>query len=384
MSNVKVFKKGEFLFKEGEKIQNLLLIQQGAVSLCLARPKKNVDLFQIGSSQILGEQALKGASTHPLSAMATQETKVMEIPLELLKQQTEAAPQTIKVLIKSLVDRLVIASNEVKSSKLEKDTSPCPEDQVAKIFGSIYHTAHHKGEASDEKNKSKITMDWTAMKQYAQRVFAESPKRLEQACCILVKMKLAQFEMGKLPEDPEGPDVIVKIHFFDLAAVEAFFEFYQYYYFKGGKAEILKTDDTCVQILANLIALADGLPLDRHGVVSMDFSKTIERFKSDFSINLNNDHFARLEQKGIFAKRAPRTDGTVVLQFELKEFQTTQKIWRMLREVEKWNEKGFVDLNEDESKPKKKTDGPTCPQCGAGAVATAKFCTECGTKLAAA
>lgn len=384
MSNVKVYKKGEFLFKEGDKIQSLLLIQQGAVSLCLARPKKNVDLFQVSSSQVLGEQALKGATTHPLSAIATQETKVVEIPIDLIKQQTEATPQTVKVLIKSLVERLATASNEVKSSKLEKDTSPCPEDQVAKIFGSIYHTAHHKGAALDEKNKTKITMDWTSMKQYAQRVFTESPKRLEQACALLTKMKLAQFEMGKLPEDPEGPDVIVKIHFFDLQAVETFFEFYQYYYFKGGKTEILKTDEMCTTLLSNLITLTEGLTPDRHGVVSMDFVKTIERFKTDFGINLNNDHFARLEQKGIFAKRAPRTDGTVVLQFELKEFQNTQKIWRMLREVEKWNEKGFVDLNEDEAKAKKKSEGPSCPQCGAGAPATAKFCTECGTKLAAA
>lgn len=382
MSNVKTFKKGEFLFKEGDKIQFVYLIQQGVVNVCLARPKKNIDLFQLGTSHILGETAISGGANYPFSAVATQETKVLEIPIDIFKGQVESAPQTLKVLMKSVLERLKIATNDVKSSKMEKDASPCPENQVAKIFGSIFHAANHKGQ-KDDKDKNKVTIDWTMIKQYAQRVFDESPKRLEQALCVLVKLKIAQFEMGKAPDDPEGPDQLQKVHILDLAAIEAFFEFYQYYYFKGGKSEILKTDEMSTNLLGEFIALADGIPVDRYGVVSMDMTKTIERFKSDLGVNLNNDHFARLEQKGVFAKRAPKQDGTVVLQFELKEFQTTQKIWKIIREIEKWNEKGFVDLNEDETKAKKKSDGTGCPQCQAAIVPQAKFCSECGFKIAA-
>ena len=55
--------------------------------------------------------------------------------------------------------------------------------------------------------------------------------------------------------------------------------------------------------------------------------------------------------------------------------------WRILREIEKWNEKGFVDLNEKEEKLKKNNQGPSCPQCGVGVQAQAKFCHECGTQL---
>jgi len=384
MSNVKIVKKGEYLFKEGDKIQSLLLVQQGGVSACVLRPKKSIDLFQVGASQVLGEAALIGAATHPYSAMATTETKVLEVPLDMFKLQADTAPQMVKVIMKSLGDRLKLITSDLRSYRMEKDSAPCPEDQVAKIFGSVFHSANHKG-THDPKDKNKVSIDWTMMKQYAQRVFTESPKRLEQAVSVLVKLKLATFEMGKAPDDPEGPDQIQKVHFSDISAVEAFFEFYQYYYFKGaGKTEILKTDETSINLLSEFILIGEGIQLDRFGVAAIEFTKVIERFKADLGINLNSDHFARLEQKGIFAKRATKSDGTVMLQYELKEFQTTQKIWRILREIEKWNEKGFVDINEEEAKAKKKTEGPCCPACAAAIAPQAKFCSDCGAKITAA
>jgi hypothetical protein len=379
----RVIKKGEYLFKEGDKIQSIQLIQTGNVSVCIQRPKKNIELMTLGASQILGEQGLTGAGTYTYSAVATMETKLLEIPLDTYKQSVETSPQMIKVLVKSLSDRAKTLANELKTYRMEKEASPCPEDQVAKIFGTVYHTAHHKG-TKDAKDANKITVDWTLYKQYSQRVFGESPKRLEQALCLLVKLKIAQFEMGRPPEDPEGPEQIMKVHISDLASVEAFFEFYQYYYFKGGaKSEVLKVDDSCATLLGNLISVSEGLEADRHGVVTLDFQKTMERFKQEFSINLNSDHFVRLEQKGIFAKRQARSDGTVVLQFDLREFKTTMKIWKIIKEIDKWNEKGFVDMNEDDAKAKKKSEGPCCPQCQAGIQAQSKFCSECGYKLAA-
>jgi hypothetical protein len=72
------------------------------------------------------------------------------------------------------------------------------------------------------------------------------------------------------------------------------------------------------------------------------------------------------------------------MSFEIKEFQNTAKIWKILREVERWNEKGFVDLNEDIGKGKKKTGAACCPQCSAELISAAKFCSQCGAKIDAA
>jgi hypothetical protein len=381
-TNVKVAKKGEFIFKEGDKISQIFLIQSGSSILCIARPKKNIDMFPVGAAQVLGEQAFLGMSTHTFSLMANSgEVKYMEIPVEIAKAQIEAAPQFLKVLIKSLSDRLKTALADMKSARMEKDSSPCPEDQVAKCFGSIYHTAAKKAKSTDEKNPNVLTMDWVQLKQYCQRIFGESPRRIEQACNLLVKLKMVSYIMGKPIDDPEGPDEIQKINFLDLPAVEAFFEFYQYYYFKGGAASIIKYDESSYNLLTCFLKMAETLPVDKFGVVAIEFPKAVEYFKTEFNINLSTNQFSQLEGKGVFAKRQARTEGPVILSFEIREWQTTQKIWRIIREIDKWNERGFIDMNEEENKPKKKPGALSCPTCQAEIAPQAKFCMECGTKL---
>ncbi|MBV2169322.1 MAG: zinc ribbon domain-containing protein, partial [Bdellovibrio sp.] len=187
--------------------------------------------------------------------------------------------------------------------------------------------------------------------------------------------------MGKAPDNPDGPEEIQKVHFLDLGLVESFFEFYQYYYFKGGRSELLKVDELCQQMLDALLKLSETEQPDRFGLVSVDFAKFSEYCKNEIGINLNNDHFNRLEGKGVFMKR--KNGGTgVLLQFEVKEFRSIYQSWKMLREIEKWNEKGFVDMDEKEEKPKKKTaGGPACPACSVEVQAGAKFCHECGHKI---
>jgi len=98
------------------------------------------------------------------------------------------------------------------------------------------------------------------------------------------------------------------------------------------------------------------------------------------------DHFGLLESKGLFVKRQS-TDQGIWLQFELKEFAQTSRVWRVLREVERWNEKGSVDpkepVNEGFAKIQKSTFGD-CPSCHQPHEENAKFCSECGTKIQAA
>lgn len=377
----KVYKKGEVLFKDGDKIQSIAFIQSGAVNQCLLRGKKNIDLFQLATNQVLGEASLFGQPTHLTAAIATTETKVVEVPIDVLKQQYEGAPPAMKMFIKSVVDRLKTVTNEVKSSRVSTDSSPCPDELVPQVFGAIFFTALHKGN-KDEKT-GVVTVEWGMMRSYSQRVMGQSLKRLEQAFNLLVKLKLASYEMGKLPEDPEGPDVILRVQIPNLGVLEAFFEFYQYYFYKPGKGDILKYDDFCAQLLEIFVTEGEKVAPDRFGVVSVEFNAIVELVKEKMGINFNNDHFSRLEMKGVMAKRRT-VDNQVRLEFELKEYQNIYFTWRILRELDKWNEKGFVDMDEKEERKAKKSNGPSCAQCSADLPAQAKFCSECGAKVVAA
>ncbi len=385
MSNIKVFKKGETLYKEGEKATSLFLIQAGSVNLYLDRQKQKIELCTLGNSHIAGEHALSGAATHPHTALCTTETKVIELPVEAVKTQMESASQLQKFLTKSLYDKMKIVMRDLQSLRMERDNTPCPPDQTAKIFGTVYHVAKTKGEVRKDKDgKESVVVGWHLMRQYAQRVFLESPKRLEQAVNIFVKLQWAKYEMQKNEEDPEAPLEIGNVHFFDLPVIEQMFEFYQYYYFKGGKQELLKTDERVTNMVGALIELSATEPQDRHGSVRLDYTKVIEKFKASLGLQLNNDHWTLIENKGLFVKRQS-TDNGVFLQFDFREFERTVKIWKILREVEKWNEKGSVDPNEPLVDPKKNLKtGPACPACGHGYEGAPKFCSECGHKFVAA
>lgn len=383
--SVKVFKRGEVIFKEGDKINSLYLVQSGGVSICILKPKKNIEMFQLGAQSLLGEQALIGATTHNLSAVATAETKVLEIPLDAVKQNIEASAPILKVLTKSLIERLKFTSGEVRSAKMSTDSSPCPEDQVPQVFSSIYYTFLQKG----EKNKTGETeINWSMLKQYTQKVFGQSPKRIEQACNIFVKQKLAALEMGKNPENPDGPDEVVKVTFKDIQPLEAFFEFYQYYFYKPGKGDYLKVDDTCHALLELMIKGVHGQEPDRYGIVNLPFQKFQDDCKTELGINLNKDHFARLEQKGIYCKRNTKKDNTVDIQFEYKEFRNMFYSWKILKDIDRWNEKGFLDPLEVDLPFYKKTTLQAgtieCSGCHSAAPETAKFCPECGASLKAA
>lgn len=379
MSNIRILKKGEFLFKEGDKIQTIYVAQSGQMSLCLIKNKKNIDLMSIGGGYVFADLFVLGIQTYSYSAMATQETKIAEIPLDSFKVQYESLHQVYKSFIKSLAEKLKWAVNEVKASKFEKNPNPCSEEAVPKVFGVIYHASNHKG----TKEGARVKVDWLTLRQYSQRVFGESLKRLEQATQLLVKLKMAEYVYGQSPDDPDGKEEIQGFILYDQVALESFFEFYQYYYFKGGKSELLKFDEPNYNVLRILLMAYEGVESDRFGIVTKDFNEVVEFFK-EYGISLGQGHFVSLEAKGLFCKRKT-VDNKVLLQFELKEFKTQIEIWRIICEIDKWNEKGFVDMNDIDQGPKKRQviDGVECSECKAIMVLNSKFCSECGSKLGA-
>ncbi len=381
MSEPRVFKKGETLFKEGDKATSIFIIQTGSVTVFLQRAKQKIELYTVGNFQVLGEQLLSGVGTHTATAVAKAETKVIEIKVDALKTMLEGQSQLMKLFTKSMSDKLKLMTNEVKSVKMEKDNSACPPDLVAKVFATIYHTAVHKG----EKNGEQLKVNWPNMKAYAQKVFLESPKRIEQAVNLLVKLEMAKWEMVKSPEDPTTEELGF-VHLTDLLSVENFFEFYQYYFFKAGKLDLLKVDETCAGTVAMILEVAKTAEADRRGAVQFEFSALKERFKTEFGVNLTNDSFSALEAKGLFVKRSS-TDKGIFISFDLREWQRTFVNWKILREIDKWNDKELVDMKEAAEtfiKKAKPSSGLNCPECQTEYQANQKFCGSCGCKLPAA
>ena len=376
---MRTFQKGDHLFREGEKALFVYLIQKGSVTSYLQRPKQTIELAHLTPNHLVGEQSLFGSPTYNSSAVANSDVTVLELPIELVKSQIEVSSQAVKLVSKALTERLKVLSQEIKSFRMERDTSPCPPENIPKTFAALFHSINHLGQK--EKDGS-VTCDWKQVRTYSQKIFLEQPKRLENAMLIFVKMGLATQEFGKPDDDPKATEELMKVHFRTLIPVEQFFEFYQHFYYKPGGQGQLKFDEMSYTLVKTILEFAEGQTPDRHHSVAVSFTEVQEHVKTEFALPFNNDTLAVLEQRGVFFKRMTSADGHAALAFHLGDMKTLFSNWTVLLEIERWNERGQVLLEEPKQKNKKVS--ACCPSCQGDIQVSQKFCGHCGFKLQAA
>lgn len=375
----KKLKRGEILFKEGDAPHTVYMIQSGKIGLMLERGTKRLEVATLGPSQILGEGGLFSTGRQPFTAEALQETKVLEVPLELMKQQLEKCPPGIKLMVKSLVDDMRQARSQIKVAKMENEKSPCPQGLVHRIFTELHLIARHIGK-KDPAKPEQIILSWNAFKLYASRFFGESPVRLRQLMDLLSKLKMAELKIEK-PEDSDAEE-LSEIKLSHLQVYEDFAEFYQYHLFKGARAEAIYVDPLALKVAKAIFEISALAEVDHKGASKIDYGVVVAECKAKYNIELKNIHLDALEKKGLFIKRQSFDDGRVILSFDRPEFGKMAQFWAIIHEIDKWNEKGMVDLNEKEEVAAAAPG--SCPQCHGAVGDKSKFCPNCGYKLAAA
>ena len=190
--------------------------------------------------------------------------------------------------------------------------------------------------------------------------------------------------MVKSPTDPAAPDELGFFNVSDLSVVEKFVDFYQNYYFKPGYEGILKYDEKCMQTAKALLKISTGVPVDRNGTATLKFTDAMDQMKAEVGATFNLESLGRLQQKGLFVKRQTSADGGTI-SFLRTDFEATVQHWAFLREIDSWNEAGFVDLSAPEERRASSPapgGGVICPNCKASNPGSPKFCGECGFKLA--
>lgn len=379
MDNIKKFKRGEILFKENDPITVLYVIQQGKVGLNVERGGKRLEVLVAQASQVLGEQALFYNARHAFTAEVLQETRVMEVPLEPMKAQINSAQPGVKLLLKSLVDEAKQARLALRSIKMETDKNPCPQPAIPRIFTILNLVTRHTGKA-DAEVPGVMIADWSTLRLYGTRMFGESPQRMRSLLDLLSKLKYCELTMTK---NEEGEEELSKARILNMQILEDFAEFYQYNLYKGSYSEVIHVDPLAIKVARGLTALSEGLEPDRKGAVSLNWDHVLEEMKKRFGIELKGTHLDVLEKKGLFVKRQSRENAPAVLMFDRNEFDKLSTFWQIIYEIDKWNDKGFVDLNEKEAKVQA-TSGSACPECQGVIDNVHKFCPHCGHKLQAA
>jgi hypothetical protein len=375
MDNTKKLKKGEQLFKEGEPITSVYLIQTGKLALLSERSGKSLEVASLGPSSVVGEHALFMSGRHEFTGEAIQETRVLEVPLELMKQQFEKCAPGIKLLVKSVGEEVRQGRKAAKMLKFETEKVPCPQGVIHRIFTELHLIARHIGKKNPE-NVNQINVAWDALKLYASRFFGESPQRMRTLLDALLKLKLVEFTVR---ETEEGEEELSDVKLLNAQVFEDFAEFYQYHLFKGSRAEAIFVDSLALRVAKAFTELSEGAEVDHKGASKLDWTNVLAACKSKYLLDLKNTHLDLLEKKGLFVKRQSFDDGRLQLSFDRNEFAKMAQFWAIILEIDKWNTKGFVDLNEKEEVAA--SSGPACPQCSGVIEAKHKFCPHCGAKV---
>lgn len=375
MENTKKLKRGEVLFKEGDAIQTVYMVQSGRIGLMSERSGKSLEVVSMGAGSILGEHALFMNGRHEFTGEALQETRILEIPLDLMKQQFEKCPPGIKLLVKSAGEEVRQGRKQAKIAKFETEKVPCPQGLIHRLFTEVHLIARHIGKRNPEAS-AEITVAWDALKLYATRFFGESPQRLRSLMDLLLKLKMVEFTVRKTEDEEEE---LSDIKLLNAQVLEDFAEFYQYHLFKGSKAEAIYVDPLALKVARAFANLSAGAEVDHKGASRLDWTQVIAECKTKYRLDLKNTHLDSLERKGLFVKRQSFDDGRMQMSFDRNEFVKMSEYWSIILEIDKWNEKGLVDLNE-----KEEVAGPgenACPQCSGAIDNSHKFCPHCGFKL---
>jgi hypothetical protein len=217
------YKKGQPLYIAGEKADRVFIIQQGLFAVTLPTGQKSIDLFKATQPQILGEEALRGEAVYGATAVAVNDSTVIVMPVKQATTFIDGSGGPLKQLYQGIIAKLAYIHKELVTSKCAAAAGPCPPDRVAKMFTVIHQIATYTGKRKDDV----VTVTWLSFKRYCQRVFAESPVRLEQAMYMLANLNIATLEMVPDETDPEAPMDLGFIHFRGLDTVGRFAAHYR-------------------------------------------------------------------------------------------------------------------------------------------------------------
>ncbi len=398
MSQEKKFKRGDAVFLEGDNQATMYLVQAGKLSAYIERNGHKVEFDQPPVGHILGESGVFGQAKQSFSIEAHTEVKVLEIPVEPIKMVFEKLPAPFKIFVKALGDEVKRLRLAIRTIKMEQDNMACPPRYLPRLCAIFTMVTKQIGKqaipdpsipaykleqemAANPKNRP---TDWlvsfSTLKIYTGRMFLESVSRMQSFCDLLSKLGIVTLKFEKNEETEQQELTEIRVH--DLLVVEHFGEFFQHNFFKAGKSEVIHLDKTAVQIVGAFFKIADGLDAERGGLIKMDYKKLMDELKSKFFIDFKEVHVGLLEKKGLYLKRQ-NVDGVVWVSWDKYEWQSTYRYWQIIQEVDRWNQLGRVDLNENLNEYKQQ--GPAkCAGCDAEIAQAANFCPQCGAKVAAA
>lgn len=371
---IRKFKKGEIIFREGERADMAYVVQTGIVSLSIEKSQTRIEMLRLGKGHMIGFHSVIGwGDLRAFTAEAVLPVELLEVPIEVLKNQVAGFGNVQRLLMKSLSEQSKTITEEHKGYKIEKESSPCPPTSLARMSACLNLVTRRFGAEED----GQWSTSWSTIRNYTLRMFLESTGRMQGFCEILTKIGSAEL-LKAINEDGEEEITFVRLK--DLNMIEEFCDFYQRNLYKQGKSKIIEVNKLALNVMQAFVVGGEGAPVDPRQGAQMSLQVLMEKAKAATGFQLKQEHFEVLKERGLDVKKINSAD-SITVSFNLSEFQRIYKFWQIIYEVDQWNETGKIDMTKSEIK--KELSGLSCSSCSGSLLETMKFCPHCGLKLGA-
>lgn len=111
--NIKTFSGGEFIFQIGDFGDEMYVVQEGEVAICLA--DQVIEVVEAGG--IIGEMVILSSPTRTVSALAITNCKLVAIKPEQFRVVAQETPYFAELVLGTFVGRLVRMNQSLFSSE---------------------------------------------------------------------------------------------------------------------------------------------------------------------------------------------------------------------------------------------------------------------------
>lgn len=102
----KFFRKGDFVFSEGDPGDMAFIIETGSVAISKVVEGQEIELASMVEGELFGEMAILDGSPRMANAKAREDTVVITLPSDIFETKLETTEPFFKTLIQILVDNL--------------------------------------------------------------------------------------------------------------------------------------------------------------------------------------------------------------------------------------------------------------------------------------
>jgi CRP-like cAMP-binding protein len=113
MLPIKIFKKRQFVYNEGEIAREMYIIVDGSVKIIKNIKKNPVEIATLGKGSFLGEVAMFRNENHSATAIAETDTELAVINKDTFNEQLKILPNWFQTLIRNMADRLHSATEQL-------------------------------------------------------------------------------------------------------------------------------------------------------------------------------------------------------------------------------------------------------------------------------